>query len=126
VNSLRRNSIRLQTYDYAAPGGYFVTMVTAGRKHLFGRIDGDQMQVSPCGRTVQECWAAIPEHFPNAELSAFVVTPNYVHGIIVLHETGDAAARRDTRYRAPTVPSEELRVSTQGFDAAPRPVHAIY
>jgi REP element-mobilizing transposase RayT len=33
---------------------------------------------------VDECWHAIPQHFANVELGAYVVMPNHVHGIIVI------------------------------------------
>lgn len=37
-----RHSTRIKGYDYGLPGVYFVTIVTAGREFLFGRIlDGE-------------------------------------------------------------------------------------
>jgi REP element-mobilizing transposase RayT len=39
------------------------------------------------GNIVQECWIAIPEHFPKVILDEFVIMPNHVHGIIVIAET---------------------------------------
>lgn len=42
------------------------------------------MQYSDNGRIACECWRAIPDHFPNVELGAFVIMPNHVHGIIIL------------------------------------------
>ena len=91
-----RRSIRLRGYDYTQAGAYFVTMVAHGRECLFGAIaEGGEMQVNEAGRVVAECWDALPEHFPNVELDAFVVMPNHVHGIVVIGEDdGDAAARR--------------------------------
>jgi REP element-mobilizing transposase RayT len=85
-----RRSIRIQGYDYAAPGGYFVTLITRGRICLFGDLVDQCMQLSPMGLIVEECWRAIPEHFAAAELGAYVVMPNHVHGIILLHERVDA------------------------------------
>jgi putative transposase len=39
-----RRSIRLPGYDYAQNGVYFVTMVTQGRKPLFGDVvDGEMV-----------------------------------------------------------------------------------
>jgi putative transposase len=46
------------------------------------------MQLNAFGRMVERCWRAIPDHFPNVELGAYVVMPNHVHGIIVIHEGG--------------------------------------
>jgi putative transposase len=50
-------------------------------------------------RTIaNECWRAIPEHFPNVELGAYMIMPNHVHGIVVITNGG-----RGATYRAPTV-----------------------
>ena len=40
------------------------------------------------GQIAEEHWRLIPEHFPHAELGAYVVMPNHVHGIIIIHENG--------------------------------------
>jgi putative transposase len=81
-----RHSIRLQNYDYAQPGGYFITTVTYHRNLLFGEIVNEEMQLNDFGKVAEECWRAIPEHFPNVELGASVVMPNHVHGIIIIKE----------------------------------------
>ena len=100
----RRRSIRLKEYDYAQPGGYFVTIVTYQRDCLFGEILNEEIKLNEYGRIVNECWRAIPNHFPNVELGAYVVMPNHVHGIIAINDRADAnaSARRGTIYRAPT------------------------
>ena len=97
-----RRSIRLQKYDYAQPGGYYVTIVTFQRDLLFGEIVNEEMNLKDHGRVVDECWCAIPEHFPNLELGMYVVMPNHVHGIIVIRAGDISSARRGTIYRAPT------------------------
>jgi len=79
-----RKSIRVQGYDYAQAGGYFITIVALQRECLFGEIVGGEVRLNALGRIVAECWHAIPEHFPNAEVDAFVVMPNHIHGIIFL------------------------------------------
>ena len=70
--------------DYSDPGGYFLTICAAGRKHIFGRINGDRLVLSPLGNIVRKCWFQLPEHFPQASLNEFVVMPNHLHGIIAL------------------------------------------
>jgi REP element-mobilizing transposase RayT len=88
-----RRSIRLAGYDYSQPGAYFVTLVTRGRECLFGEIVNGVMQLSAMGRIADEHWHLIPKHFPQVEFGAYVVMPNHVHGIIVIHtdENGMAA-----------------------------------
>jgi putative transposase len=81
-----RKSIRLQGYDYTQAGAYFVTIVTYQRDCLFGEIENENMILNDFGKIADECWRAIPEHFPFVELGAYVVMPNHVHGIIVIHD----------------------------------------
>jgi putative transposase len=96
-NKHHRRSIRLKGFDYAQSGGYFITIVTHDRDLLFGEIVNKEVRLNEFGKIADECWRAIPEHFPNVELGAFVIMPNHVHGIVVINKDG-----RGTIYRAPT------------------------
>jgi len=77
-----RRSIRLQHHDYAAPASYFVTICTDGKRCLFGRVLQGSVELTELGRIARENWVAMPSHFANVNLHAFVLMPNYVHGII--------------------------------------------
>ena len=79
-----RRSIRLPQYDYTQPGAYTITICTQARAPLFGQIVDGAMCLNRSGEVVQECWREIPRRNPLAELDAFVVMPNHLHGIIVL------------------------------------------
>jgi putative transposase len=86
----RKNSLRLQGYDYSQSGAYFVTLVAHKRLHLFGNILSDgMMSLSKLGEWVKICWQQIPQHFPTVELDVFVVMPNHLHGIMLLHSNGE-------------------------------------
>jgi len=61
-----RRSIRLKEYDYTQPGGYFITVVTYQRDCIFGNIANGEMQLNSLGMIADECWRAIPDHFPKA------------------------------------------------------------
>ena len=106
-----RRSIRLQEYDYSQAGAYYVTIVTYHRDCLFGEIINEEMILNVFGKIADECWRAIPDHFPNVELGAYVIMPNHVHGIIVI-TNGEtiigATPRRGTIYRAPTENIEQF------------------
>ena len=82
----QRRSIRLKEYDYSQPNAYFVTIDAFRHECLFGEIVEGEMQLNAFGRVADECWCAIPDHFEDVELGAYVVMPNHVHGIIVIHE----------------------------------------
>jgi putative transposase len=111
-NIHHRKSIRLRGYDYSKSGLYFITICTADRKCLFGKIvpvgvqnfeprqslnDSEmtegvenfqplhkEMVLNDAGQIANACWLMIPEHFPNVFLHEHIVMPNHVHGIIEL------------------------------------------
>jgi REP element-mobilizing transposase RayT len=89
----RRRSLRLPDYDYTAPGFYFVTICTQGRKCLFGAIEGEDMHANDLGHIVETCWRELPDHFPRVLLDAFVLMPNHVHGVLILDDTPVTGAR---------------------------------
>jgi putative transposase len=82
----RRRSLRLQGYDYAQAGAYFVTICTQDRKCLFGEVADGAMRLNDAGHMAAAVWSNMLEHFPKIELDMFVVMPNHLHGIIVLSE----------------------------------------
>jgi hypothetical protein len=108
-----RHSIRLKGYDYSGEGWYFVTVVTFRRECLFGEMADGRMNVSALGRIVQECWEAIPAHFPNVTLDAFVFMPNHVHGIVVIRDEAAEAVPVGARHASP------LQVPGQALTAKP-------
>ena len=105
-----RRSIRIKEYDYSSGGAYFVTIVTWRRDCLFGEIVNGEMVLNALGKIADECWCAIPEHFPHVELGAYVVMPNHVHGIIVISngESTSNVAVGATQWVAPTAEQNRL------------------
>jgi putative transposase len=85
-NKFRIPSARWQSWDYANPGMYFLTICTHDRLHFFGEIENGEMYLNGMGQIAYACWEEIPMHFPNMELGAFVVMPNHVHGIVIVNE----------------------------------------
>ncbi len=85
-NNFRRKTTRLRGWDYTSPGWYFVTICTRNRQPFFGRIANGVMHLSPIGKIADQYWREIPNHTAgHVSLDAFVVMPNHVHGIIVIH-----------------------------------------
>ncbi|NUQ22746.1 MAG: transposase [Saprospiraceae bacterium] len=80
-----RVSTRLKGYDYSRPGAYFVTACTYKRKCIFGEIKQGQMVLNEFGLIAQDQWFKLPERFPHIELGEFIVMPNHIHGIIIIH-----------------------------------------
>lgn len=80
----RVESARHPKQDYAAPGWYFVTICTAHRRCLFGRLRGAVLQPTGMGEEVARQWREVPNHYKSVRLDEFVVMPNHLHGIIVI------------------------------------------
>jgi len=112
----QRRSPRLQGYDYAQVGAYFVTICTHDRAHLFGAIVDGVMVLNYAGAIARDELVSIPEYWPQQiELDAFIVMPNHVHIILVLVgtaasadnacvvPTGGNAGGADTQKRVPTL-----------------------
>jgi REP element-mobilizing transposase RayT len=78
---------------------YFVTAVTWQRECLLGAIEGAQVMLSPVGQAVHREWRRLTSRFPGVGLDEFVIMPNHVHGIIVIHDhpRGAAGAQQEPR-----------------------------
>jgi putative transposase len=85
LNKYRIPSARLVGWDYSNEGAYFITICTQGKKHFFGECIEGKMKLTTAGAIAQGFWYEIPKHFPNVELGEFVVMPNHIHGILMLH-----------------------------------------
>ena len=82
----RRRTIRSSDHDYATPGAYFVTICTHGQTCMLGHIDDDEMVANTRGEVARQCWHSLPDYHP-ISLDAFVLMPNHLHGVVVLHES---------------------------------------
>src|SRR5262245_42620668 len=75
---------RLRNWDYAKPGGYFITTCCANQEKYFGEVNNAKMILNELGKIANECWNEIPIRFPNVELGEFQIMPNHFHGIIII------------------------------------------
>ncbi len=91
-NAYRIPSARLQEWDYSSPGYYFVTICVKDKACFFGDIvgteeePGAEMDLSPSGRMIEECWLSIPKHYDNTSLEKHQIMPNHFHGILIIDE----------------------------------------
>jgi putative transposase len=91
-----RHSIRLKHYDYAIPGGYFITICAHNRDCLFGSpvgangvrpVSGDsdpQIILNEYGKIVREEWLKTIDIRHEIALDEFVVMPNHFHAIVFI------------------------------------------
>ena len=78
----KRKSPRLEHFDYAQPGYYFVTICTKDKQCLFGTPG----QPNLMGLIAHECLFDIPFHFPKVSVDKCVVMPNHIHVILKLND----------------------------------------
>jgi REP element-mobilizing transposase RayT len=106
---------RLRGHDYAAPGGYFITICTVGMNNLFGEIRNRTVCRNELGEIAHKFWIDIPQHHANVSLDEFIIMPNHVHGILVLHPLRrDVACNVSTRNPASFMSSISPRPGTLG------------
>src|SRR5262245_14733624 len=107
----RRRSVRIPGADYAAAGGYVITICTSNRRNILGKIENGSVAITQLGEIVANCWRNIPAHFQQAELEEFIVMPNHLYGVIVLRPKAVGA-----RYIMPVHPH------TRALEAFQKPV----
>ena len=103
VNQIRRNSYRLEGYDYSQAGCYFVTVCTQGNVNRLGDIVNEKMCLNETGHVVAESWKWLEKRYNNVGLDSWVVMPNHLHGIVIIHDTCRGGSRT-----APTKPLGRL------------------
>ena len=84
LNKYRISSNRLRGWNYAQSGHYFITIVTCGRKHLFGKIVDGQMILNPIGEIVNAEFLKSFELRKELYLGGYVIMPNHIHAILIL------------------------------------------
>jgi putative transposase len=111
-----RQSHRMRGYDYTRQSAYFVTIVTVLRQHIFGTVVNGEMRLNAWGQVAAAEWDQTAVVRPNVDVPAFVVMPNHVHAVVVIHEpttnanpTDDAdhitnTNRRGLACQTPTAP----------------------
>ncbi len=95
-----RHTIRLEGYDYSLEGAYFVTILTYHRASLFGSITNGEIALSPSGKIAFAQCVQLEKRFPQSDFSTFVVMPNHIHGIILVHQDKEA---KITQAQVPTI-----------------------
>ena len=100
-----RKNIRLKDYDYSQPGCYFITIcVKDGREILWDQYDQTpvtsvmpvgahsvrppmvDIPLSRIGKCIKTAIENIPAIYENIEINNYVIMPNHIHILIVIHE----------------------------------------
>lgn len=81
----RIESARLRGWNYATTGYYFVTICTQHRQHFFGSAVEECTRLSPIGKIVADEWLRTEYVRQNVSLDEWIIMPNHIHGIIIIH-----------------------------------------
>lgn len=81
-----RRSLRLSNFDYSQSGAYFVTLCSHENNCIFGEIAEGEMRINSLGIIVKQQWQRTAKVRKNVDLDAFVIMPNHLHGILLLHD----------------------------------------
>ena len=84
-------------HDYTGRQIYMITMVTEGRRQLFGQVvgksdapagsdDAPRIELSPLGQRVNDEWWAASRHHPEVKVLALQMMPDHLHGILFVQE----------------------------------------
>jgi REP element-mobilizing transposase RayT len=87
-------------HDYTGRQIYMITMVTEGRRPLYGDVVGNSeaskgssnapsIILSELGQRVADEWWAASEHHPEIEVIALQMMPDHLHGILFVKEKMD-------------------------------------
>jgi putative transposase len=55
-------------------------------------IINGEMQLNAAGKMIYDWWYQIPHQYKFIELDEFIVIPNHVHGIILIHDHNHSTA----------------------------------
>ncbi len=81
-----RKSIRINGFNYAQAGYYFITICTHQKEHVFGKVQSGIMHLNNFGEIVRDTWDDLPNHNSNIELDYYCIMPNHIHGIIIISD----------------------------------------
>ena len=90
-NKYRNSSARWQKWDYSAEGAYFITICTAHRQCILGKIENNEMFLSDYGKIVREQWDKSFDIRKELFCDIYVIMPNHIHAIVqIKYPHGDA------------------------------------
>jgi putative transposase len=120
-----RKPSRLEGWDYASPGWYFVTICTKQHRPFFGQIQEGEVRLSCAGGIVDEEWKKTPNIRPYVALDVWVIMPNHMHGILRILPTNVGATGRSPLRGSRGPASHSVSSIVAGFkSAATKRIHS--
>jgi putative transposase len=95
----QRKPLRLNGYDYAHNGAYYITICTQNRECLFGEIIDGKMVLNKAGCLVEKALKITCQMRTDVSLDKYVIMPNHIHAIIYI---GTQSGQIGTMQSSPT------------------------
>lgn len=80
----RIESHRLKGWDYSSDGMYFITIITANRRCIFGEINSGKMILNEFGKITKDEWLKSFKIRKELFLDNYEVMPNHLHAIVAI------------------------------------------
>ena len=108
----KRKRLRLKNFDYSTPGAYFVTVCTHNRKCTLSRVVGaihesPEIQLTEYGKIVDRLINTIPQQ-SLATIDRYVIMPNHIHLVIMITDSDELRAIRESPLRGRSVISKMI------------------
>lgn len=88
----KRKPNRMKNYDYSSNGAYFITICTRHRQNILGDIavrEGlcalPSVKLTNLGIEVEKAILFINSNYKDAVVDKYVIMPNHIHLIIIIH-----------------------------------------
>lgn len=94
----KRKHPRLPGYNYSQAGYYFITICTQDMKRIFSKITVGQglapaeNKLTVFGQIADNEINSLPARYPDIVIDKYVIMPNHIHMIVVLHPTEAGAS----------------------------------
>ena len=87
----QRKPLRLKDRDYSHDGYYFITICVKDRWPILCNGEAydpetNRLPLSETGELVRQRLETLPAHYPGTRLEQYVIMPNHIHLILVLHK----------------------------------------
>lgn len=92
-----RKTMRLKAFSYNTAGAYFLTICSADKRCIFSTIHVGEGLAPPVvaltkyGNIAKTQLMALEERFEQVEIDSYVIMPNHIHLILLLHDAGGAS-----------------------------------
>lgn len=90
-----RKQNRINNYDYATPGAYFITICTANREKLLWDCVGadiirpQNVTLSRMGKITEAAIQQIPTHYKGVSVDKYCIMPDHIHLILRIESGAD-------------------------------------